>query len=113
MCSKFDNRIPAIDINHYINMLSNVTNWFTLDELKRKLGTDSIQHLASTPGVQTNEGEARKMNVVNDPAERVVKDIQDFVKTINDQEHRDHVIRVGQKQRKSFGKCRKIDLDEL
>ena len=36
-----------------------------------------------------------KMNVVNDPAEQVVKDIQDFVKTTNDQEHPDHVIRVG------------------
>ena len=45
-----------------------------------------------------------KMNVVNDPAERVVKDIQDFVKTTNGQEHQDHVIRIGQKQRKSFGK---------
>ena len=47
------------------------------------------------------------MNVVNDPAERVVKDIQDFIKTTNDQEHRDHAIRVGQKQKKSFGKCKK------
>ena len=59
------------------------------------------------------EARLEKMNVVNDPAERVVKDIHDFVKTTNDQEHRDHVIRVGQKQRKSFGKCRKTDLTEL
>ena len=53
------------------------------------------------------EARLEKMNVVNDPAERVVKDIQDFVKTTKDQEHRDHVIIVGQKQRKLFGKCKK------
>ena len=51
------------------------------------------------------------MQVVNDPAERAVKDIQDFVMLTQDKEHRDNIIMVAREQRKKFAKCRKLDMN--
>ena len=52
----------------------------------------------------------KKMTVVNDPAERVVKDMQDFVSLTTDKERRDAIITIARRQRKKFGKCRKMDM---
>ena len=52
----------------------------------------------------------KKMTVVNDPAERVVKDMQDFVSLTTDKERRDAIITIARRQRKIFGKCRKMDM---
>ena len=52
----------------------------------------------------------KSMTVVNDPAERVVKDMQDFVSLTTDEERRDAIITIARRQRQKFGKCRKMDM---
>ena len=54
-----------------------------------------------------------KMQVVNDPAERAVKDIQDFVMLTHDKEYRDNIVTVARTGRKKFAKCRKLDLNQI
>jgi len=50
------------------------------------------------------------MTVVNDPAERLVKDMQDFVSLTTDEERQDAIITIARRQRKKIGKCRKMDM---
>ena len=38
--------------------------------------------------------QVKRMTVVNDPAERVVKDMQDFVSLTTDEERRDAIITI-------------------
>jgi len=52
----------------------------------------------------------KRMTVVNDPAERVVKDMQDIVSLTTDEERRDAIITIARRQRQKFGKCRKMDM---
>jgi len=57
------------------------------------------------------KGKVERMTVVNDLAERAVKDIQDCVGLCHDKERRDEVITVARAQRRKFGKCRKLDMN--
>ena len=53
-----------------------------------------------------------KINVINDPAERVVKDIQEYVLLTNDTVYRDDIITVSRAERRKLGKARKLDMNK-
>jgi hypothetical protein len=53
-----------------------------------------------------------KISVVNDPAERVVKDIQEYVLLTNDPVYRDEIITVSRSERRKLGKARKLDMNK-
>ena len=53
-----------------------------------------------------------KINVVNDPAEREVKDIQEYVLLTKDPEYRDDIITVSRAERRKLGKARKLDMNK-
>ena len=53
-----------------------------------------------------------KINVVNDPAEREVKDIQEYVLLTKDPEYRDDIITVSRAERRKLGKAIKLDMNK-
>ena len=53
-----------------------------------------------------------KIDVINDPAERVVKDIQEYVLLTNDTVYRDDIITVSRAERRKLGKARKLDMNK-
>ena len=59
------------------------------------------------------ETKMQKLTVVNDPAERVIKDIQDYFNLTSDKDYREDIIRISQKRCKEFKKCREDDLNKL
>ena len=53
------------------------------------------------------------MMVVNDPAERAVKDVQDCAQMTRDPAHRDTVILVRSDHRGRVAQLKKVDLDNV
>ena len=54
-----------------------------------------------------------KITVVNDPAERVVKDIQEYVSLTHDPEYREDIIAVSRAEQRKMGKARKLDMNKI